>query len=47
MIYAHPWNESLVEASNATSTPYSLECLEHCLCTVGSHLGLDHFEWLS
>ena len=37
----YPWNETLVEARNATTTPDGLNSLEHGLLPVCSHLGLE------
>ena len=44
---AHPWDQTLVETKESTSTPHRRHCLNHSLRPVGRHLGLEHFERLS
>ena len=44
---ADPWNQTLVESRNTTSSPDVPECLTHWLRTVRSHLSLENLEGLS
>jgi hypothetical protein len=37
----HPWNETLIEAGDASTTPDGFKRLHHGLRAVGGHLGLD------
>ena len=42
----YPWDETLIEAKNATATPNCAYGLKHRFRAVGGHLGLEDFQRL-
>lgn len=44
---AYPWDETLVETGDTTTTPHCLNSLKHRLLPVGRHLCLEDLKWLT
>ena len=43
----HPWDETLVEPCNTSTSPDAVQRLEHCLRAIRSHLRFNHLQGLA